>query len=271
VGTPVRGERALGSGRAFEARAARAEALSAASAADAEPLRFAAGLLRAQASIAESLGRAHAAQPLSGDLASDLEALLLQATAVLRFAVEHGPAPVAASARSRAAEEDRTASSRLLVYWGGDRSAAEDYLARAALRPYVETLRVLGVAPLRARAPGRCPFCGGGASVGRRRSAESQGAVRSLLCALCGLEWETPRILCPACRESDPQRLPTFTSPSHPLARIEACETCRRYTKFLDTTLDGRILPEVDDLLSLALDLWAVEQGFERVEPGLAG
>jgi formate dehydrogenase maturation protein FdhE len=41
--------------------------------------------------------------------------------------------------------------------------------------------------------------------------------------------------------------------------------------KFLDTTLDERIVPEVDDLLSLSLDLWAVEQGFERLEPGLAG
>jgi formate dehydrogenase maturation protein FdhE len=30
-------------------------------------------------------------------------------------------------------------------------------------------------------------------------------------------------------------------------------------------------MPEVDDLASIALDLWAVEQGFTRIEPGLAG
>ena len=30
-------------------------------------------------------------------------------------------------------------------------------------------------------------------------------------------------------------------------------------------------IPEVDDLVSLAMDLWAQEQGFARLEPGLAG
>jgi len=27
----------------------------------------------------------------------------------------------------------------------------------------------------------------------------------------------------------------------------------------------------VDDLASIAMDLWAVEQGFTRIEPGMAG
>jgi formate dehydrogenase maturation protein FdhE len=30
-------------------------------------------------------------------------------------------------------------------------------------------------------------------------------------------------------------------------------------------------VPEVDDVGSIALDLWAVEQGYTRIEPGLAG
>jgi formate dehydrogenase maturation protein FdhE len=41
--------------------------------------------------------------------------------------------------------------------------------------------------------------------------------------------------------------------------------------KSIDLTLDARPIPEVDDLLSIALDLWAGEQGFTRIEPGLAG
>ncbi len=53
--------------------------------------------------------------------------------------------------------------------------------------------------------------------------------------------------------------------------RIEACESCGGYLKSIDLTLDARPIPEVDDLASLALDLWAAEQGFERLEPGLAG
>lgn len=251
----------------LEAHAARAESLSSSSASDAEPLRFAAGLLRAQAEMADRLGSG----PLSADLAADVGAILRPASVVLRFIAESGPAAIAEAARSRTAEHERTASERLLVYWAGDLTSAEDYLSRALLRPYAEVLRLHGATPKRNRRRGRCPYCSGAAGIGRRRSGESQGAVRSLLCALCGLEWELPRIVCPACAEADPQRLPSFTSPSHPLVRIEACETCRRYVKLLDTTLDERIVPEVDDLLSLALDLWAAEQGFERLEPGLAG
>jgi FdhE protein len=57
----------------------------------------------------------------------------------------------------------------------------------------------------------------------------------------------------------------------HKNVRIEACETCRRYVKSLDLTLDARPLPEVDDLVSLAMDLWASEEGWTRLEPGWAG
>jgi formate dehydrogenase accessory protein FdhE len=220
-------------------------------------LRFAAGLLRAQEEVAEKLHAAHASRALTGDLASEVGVVLGCASDVLRFAA--------------AREDERTASARLLLYWNGDRTSAEDYFSRAVLRPYVEALRELGLPPKRDRGRGRCPYCGGAPAIGRRRGAEAQGAVRSLLCGLCGFEWETTRIVCPACAEDEPKKLPVFTSPSHPLVRIEACETCRRYVKFLDTTLDERIVPEVDDLLSLSLDLWAVEQGFERLEPGLAG
>ena len=38
-----------------------------------------------------------------------------------------------------------------------------------------------------------------------------------------------------------------------------------------DLTVDGRAIPEVDDLLSLSMDLWAAREGFTRIEPGLAG
>jgi FdhE protein len=53
--------------------------------------------------------------------------------------------------------------------------------------------------------------------------------------------------------------------------RVEACETCQRYVKSVDLSVDGRAVPEVDELRSLSLDLWAVERGYVRLEPGLAG
>jgi FdhE protein len=92
-----------------------------------------------------------------------------------------------------------------------------------------------------------------------------------LCCALCGTEWSFQRILCPSCFEADPKKLPSFSADRHPNVRIEACETCRRYMKSIDLTLDARPIPEVDDVLSISLDLWAAEQGFTRIEPGIAG
>jgi FdhE protein len=53
--------------------------------------------------------------------------------------------------------------------------------------------------------------------------------------------------------------------------RIEACESCRCYVKSIDRAVDGRAIPEVDDLASLSMDLWAASEGFHRLEPGVAG
>jgi FdhE protein len=161
---------------------------------------------------------------------------------------------------------------RLLVYWSGDRDASEDYLSRAVLRPYVETLRSISTAPDRVHRRGQCPFCAGSPWVGaRREGSQMEGAKRMLACALCGGEWTFDRILCPACLESDAARLPHFQSDRHPQVRIEACETCRRYLKTLDLSEDARPIPEVDDLVSISMDLWATDQGYSRIEPGLAG
>jgi FdhE protein len=90
-------------------------------------------------------------------------------------------------------------------------------------------------------------------------------------CALCGLEWIFERILCPSCFEEDPHKLPSFRDERHPTVRIETCETCRHYVKSIDLSEDARPLPEVDDLVSISMDLWAVNQGYSRIEPGLAG
>ena len=97
------------------------------------------------------------------------------------------------------------------------------------------------------------------------------GARRIFGCALCGQEWQANRGRCPCCGEENPEKLPSFQEDAHPLVRIEACDTCRRYVKSIDQTLDARSIPAVDELLSLAMDLWAREAGYIRLEPGLAG
>jgi FdhE protein len=258
--------------REFERRAARAQRLAEETTVSTEPLRFSAGLYLAQAEVAAAVESIHAREPLTGHLDRDVGRIIDPATAILRFAAEHGPEVLAAAAEDRLTDESAAARTRLLVYWEEGRPATEDYLSRAMLRPYVETLRIVNRAPARIHRRGRCPFCGGGPWIScRREGGELEGARRMLGCALCGAEWMFQRILCPSCFEEDPVRLPSFSSDRHPNVRVEGCETCRRYVKSLDLSLDARPIPEVDDLLSISLDLWAAEQGFARLEPGLAG
>jgi FdhE protein len=253
-------------------RAARATLLAAEAPAAAEPLRFAAGLYGVQARVAEAFESMHALRPLSGHLDDDAERVLGQAPEILGYAAGSGPAILAEDAQSRLEDLPSTARTRLLVYWAEDRTASEDYLSRAILRPYVEALRHWNVAPDRVHRRGRCPFCGGPPWIGARRDAgEMEGARRHLCCGLCGGEWSFRRILCPACFEEDPYKLPSFQTEAHAAVRIEACETCRRYVKSIDLSEDARPIPEVDDLSSLSMDLWAADQGFARIEPGLAG
>jgi formate dehydrogenase maturation protein FdhE len=256
---------------AFLRAAERAEALAANSVAE-EPLRFAAGLYRAQAHVAGTIQALHAGSPLSGRLETDAPRLVDPLRAIHRQAAESAPSPLAEIARERLAESAEVAQARLGVYWNGSRDEREDFLTRAALRPYVEVL-VRNQVPVDRPRTGRvCPHCGGQPWMAARREPPgSNGAQRLLLCALCGSEWQVNRIVCPACGEENPDHLPTFSADRYPAARVEACETCHRYVKSIDLTVDGRAVPEVDDLASVGMDLWASEQGFVRIEPGLAG
>jgi FdhE protein len=256
----------------LERRAARARLLAREAPMACEPLLFAAGLYAVQATAAGALDSAHGNRPLSGRLADDGERLDGGARAILQYVAEAAPEPLAEAAAFRRDEPAATARTRLRLYWSEDRSDDGDYLSRAVLRPYVETLRRWGVAPDRLHRKGRCPFCGGSPWIGLRRDgAEMEGARRFLVCALCGGEWGFPRVLCPACFEDAPARLPSYSADTHSAVRIETCETCRRYVKSIDLSEDARPIPEVDDLVTLSMDLWAAKNGFTRIEPGLAG
>jgi FdhE protein len=224
-----------------------------------------------QGRLAAAVSARHRDTPFSG-AAGDLPRLADLLPSLLSFAAADGPSELAEAADARAKDDAATAAARLKVYWEGEREAQDDYLSRAFLRPFAEVLASAGIPAQRPRHEGHCPACGSPPLVSFRKDLpESNGAARYLLCGLCGTEWPFPRVRCASCQETEPLRLPAFQSETHPGVRIEACETCRRYVKSLDLTLDARPLPEVDDLVSLAMDLWAVEEGWTRLEPGWAG
>jgi formate dehydrogenase accessory protein FdhE len=248
-------------------RAARAEQLAAAAPAAREPLLFAAALCRAQSALAAALPGT-----LTGRLGDDFRTLHPLTESLLRVVADRAPEPLAVAALSRLDDASDIAQTRLALYWSAETSARDDYLSRALLRPYAETLRARRIAPDRLHRPRHCPFCGGPAMISTRRTLpDSDAGTRMLHCALCAEEWNINRICCPACGEENPEKLPVYRSDTHANVRIEACETCSRYIKSIDLTADARPIAEIDDLVSLSMDLWAAEQGLTRIEPGLAG
>jgi FdhE protein len=255
----------------FGAGAARAAELARLPGAAADLLGFAAALLSAQGRAASAMRSLHALEPLTGDLRTDVDRLIPRLSPFLRLFAASAPPELAEEALRRTAEPAETASARLLAWWDAP-APAEDTLARAFLRPYLAVAAELSLPVPRLRAPGHCPSCGGPPFLSvRRPDSESEAGHRFLVCADCGAEWPFGRIRCPSCFEENPEKLPAFQTEKHPGVRIEACEVCRRYLKSIDLTVDARPVPEVDDLLSIAVDLWAQEEGFTRISPGAAG
>lgn len=234
-------------------------------------LRFAASLLRLQERLAGAFAASHALEPLTGSLAVDLPRLAPSHVTFLE-AMRSSPARVVADEAVLRLSDPGLAEGHLLECWDACTGGRDGFLCRCFLRPYLATLRYAGVSPRRTRPDGGCGFCGGRPGVGFLRALpETQGAGRHLVCAFCGDESPMTRIQCPACAEQDPGKLPVFRSERYPEARIEACDTCRRYLKAVDLSVDARPLPEVDEILSVSMDLWAEAEGYRRIEPGIAG
>ncbi len=117
-----------------------------------------------------------------------------------------------------------------------------------------------------------CPFCDRPPVVSVLTENEHQEEVlRSLLCSLCSTEWSFPRIKCPRCQETTPEKLPRYTTPEIPWMRIEGCETCRHYVKAIDVRKNPSAVPVVDDLGSTIIDCVAREHNYTRLELNLVG
>ena len=145
---------------------------------------------------------------------------------------------------------------------------AQEFFSRALLQPYAEYLASRSDAPKEAE--GVCPFCTARPVVGVLRP-EGEGARRSLICSLCGTEWVYRRIVCPNCGEADKGKLPIYKAGGIGHVRIEACDSCHRYLKSVDLTINGLAVPVVDELATVALNLWAEETGYVKIEANLLG
>jgi FdhE protein len=164
----------------------------------------------------------------------------------------------------------------LAAVWEGGESLdpAARFYARVLLQPYAEYLASRGdILANRAGASGggpTCPFCNARPVAGVLRG-EGDGGKRWLLCSLCSTEWQYRRVLCPGCGEENKDKLPIYTATEFPAARVDACDTCHTYLKSIDLTKDGHAIPMVDEIATVALNIWAEEHDYVKLETNLLG
>jgi hypothetical protein len=187
------------------------------------------------------------------------------------------PLVAAGMALHQGSDDDRQA---LVESWLDDPAAPEPVLGfwvRVAAGPILEGARAAIATPSRDEWTGAaCPACGGLAqlSVIAEESGEFMGgSPRSLVCGRCAGWWTFPRAICTWCGEGDPRRLPSFVPDERRAVRIDGCETCSSYVKTFDLREAGGVdlVPLVDDVASVSLDLWAHDQGLARHLVSFAG
>ena len=79
------------------------------------------------------------------------------------------------------------------------------------------------------------------------------------------------RVLCPGCGEEALDKLPVYTASEFNYVRVEACDTCHTYIKSVDLTRNGLAVPVVDELATIALNVWAEENGYTKLQLNLLG
>jgi hypothetical protein len=192
--------------------------------------------------------------------------------ALLDFVLRHGTGELASRAAALCASGSGVWEDLVLGYWRGAVPDGDEFFARAFLQPYAELAYASAAADVSGASawPACCPRCGRKPQVAVLRE-EAYGARRSLVCSLCQGEWQYRRVICPACGEHRFDALPVYTATEFSHMRVEACDTCKTYLLSVDMTKDGRAVPCVDELAALPLNLWAREQGYNRLQSNLLG
>ncbi|HEV8296455.1 MAG TPA: formate dehydrogenase accessory protein FdhE [Acidimicrobiales bacterium] len=279
---------------AFDVRLARAQELGPRAGAAAEPLTVLAAVIEHQRARAAATRVVEAAAIVAGTGATrtdddrfpllDLEAAIEPIAGEVALAVEAlagmttSPLAEAGQRLSRLDTADQTA---MIEAWLEEPSLAEPqhgFWIGIAAAPILE--RAAGSVDGNGDGDGWrgavCPACGGmhQVSVIAEESGEFMGgSPRSLVCSRCATWWNFTRATCVYCGEQDPRRLPSFVADGQRCARVDACESCHRYTKTFDLRAKGSnaVIPLVDDVATLTLDVWARDRGFSRAAASLAG
>lgn len=257
----------------WDSRIQRAEQLAARSEAARELLAFYGKLLRAQKAAYEYLRGRKNWLP-SGVLEEDLRVVRAMMSDLLRAVASSGPPALAEEARELSRVREGELDEALLEQWRAPSDTR--FFAKALLQPYARWLAESGAQPVDRdleRREGLCPFCAGRPQVSFLQTTEpgAEGGGRGLVCSTCLGAWTFRRVVCANCGEERPAKLGYFQTPEYEHVRIEACDTCQHYIKSVDLTRLGLAVPLVDEVAAAALDVWAHEHGYTKIELNLVG
>lgn len=223
-----------------------------------------------QSLIAQAPSEAVAGASLLEQL--DVDLALRWLPALLKVAQKEGPAKLAQEAARIGTAGEAEQRQMLLQFLDGDQTgsyAPSTFFSRVLFQTQAELLASRLIVPAGYQGS-LCPLCGSQPQLAVLRP-EGDGGKRHLACSLCLTEFEYRRIVCPVCDEVDPLKLPRYF-PEEPLAvRVDACDSCKAYQKSFDMTVDGLMVPEVDEMATVALDLWAAEHGYHKIQLNLLG
>jgi len=249
----------------LDARIARAEELARTYPSAANLLSFYRELAVFQRSVAADV---------QSKAATDVRALLPHFPNLLRLVERIGPKPLATFGAENL--QNTAAQVELLAgYWehgpANELTGPETgrFYARVLLQPFAEYLASRGDVQTD-RAEPSCPFCNARPAVAVLRG-EGDGGKRSLLCSLCATEWQYRRVICPGCGEENKDKLPIYIAAEFDYVRVDACDACQTYIKSVDLTKNGHAVPVVDEIATVALNIWAEERGYAKLEPNLLG
>jgi len=106
-----------------------------------------------------------------------------------------------------------------------------------------------------------CPVCGSRAGMAELAGEEGK---RYLSCSACTFRWSFKRLQCPFCGNEEVDKLSYFHTGDE-ATRVDTCKACSRYIKTRDSRKGFTERPlDLEDLLTIHLDLLAVREGFER-------
>jgi len=228
----------------WQQRARRAHFLADGFAAAREILTFYAGLADWQGSVAQGL--------------ACLRNVSVVIPSLLEYTIRSGPPALAQVARDIDVSQFENL---LLEYWDTRPThSMTDFFARASLQPYAANFPE-GL---------ECPWCAQHPQAGCLKP-QGDGLAFELVCSLCFRRRSFPRTRCPGCDASSESAIASFSAAEFPHMRLLACDTCKGYLVIVDLDRDPAAIPEVDELAALPLDLWAVQNGYHKLQPNLAG